>query len=135
MTDRNPLAVFRIIAREFKNISDDDVDIWLELTEPMVSKRQFKKVWIQALALLTAHRMKLAGYGSDPEGDDALAEINNLHAGGLMRVTNFSEGDTSVGFNTNIGQYTDSDAELGLTIYGIQYLQLRRKYILTICIS
>jgi len=132
MKDANPLTVFRLVAREFKDTTDDSVTAWLELTDPMVSKKMFKKLWVQALALRTAHRMKLAGYGSDPAGEDALAEINNLHVGGLMRVTNFSEGDTSVGFNTNIGQYADSDAELGMTVYGMQYLCLRRMCIVPI---
>ena len=132
MKDANPLTVFKLVAREFKEVPDLDIETWVELTEPMVSKRQFGKLWTQALALRTAHRMKLAGYGSDPEGHDALSEISNLHAGGLIRVTNFSEGDTSVGFNTNVGQYTDSDAELGMTIYGIQYLNLRRMCIVPI---
>jgi len=132
MKDANPLTVFKLVAPEFKDIQNEDVEAWLELTDPMVSKKMFKKLWTQAVALLTAHRMKLAGYGSDPNGEDALSEISNLHAGGLMRVTNFSEGDTSVGFNTGISQYTDSDAELGMTVYGMQYLRLRRMRIVTI---
>ena len=133
MKDRSPFNVFRIVAPEYKDIEDEIVETWIDLTAPMVSKRQFRKAWTQAVALLTAHRMKLAGYGS--EADDALADINNLHAGGLMRISNVSEGDTSVAFNTQTGQYTAADAELGMTIYGIQYLQLRRKYIITINIS
>jgi len=134
MTDKKPLAVFRIVAREFAELDDATVEGWIEFTEPMVSRKQFRKLWTQALALLTAHRMKLAGYGSEPDGEDALSEISNLSIGSLMRITNVSEGDTSVGFNTS-PQFTDSESEYGLTMYGIQYLRLRRMCIVPIQIS
>lgn len=128
MSIRDPLAVFRVIAPEFADTEDDIVTVWLELTEPLVSQRQFKKLWTQALALLTAHRMKMAGLNED----DDLADIKNLDVGGVIRVANYSEGDTSIGFNTNTNQYTEGEAELGLTVYGIQYLRLRRMAIVTI---
>lgn len=119
------LKIFRIIATEFNAVADDVVMAWIELTSPLVSKRRFTNLWAQALALYTAHRMKMANVGVT-SGDDPLADVGSIGVGNLMRVTNFSEGEVSVGFNQNTGQYTETDAELALTPYGIQYLTLRR---------
>jgi len=125
------LKIFRIIAVEFAGIADDDVIAWIELTSPLISKRRFKNLWAQALALYTAHRMKMANVGVASE-DDPLADVSGINVGNLMRVANYSEGEVSLGFNTNIGQYTETDAELALTVYGIQYLSLRRMRIVPI---
>jgi len=131
MQERTPLSVFRLVAAEFKDVEDVTVLDWISLTEPLVSKRRFGRLWSQALALLTAHRMKMNSIG-EPEAEDPLADINAIDVAGLMRVTNYSEGETSIGFNTNIAQYTEDDAELAMTVYGIQYLSLRRKYVVPI---
>lgn len=124
------LAIFRIIAAEFSAISDDTVTAWIALTDPLVSNRRFKKLWAQALALLTAHRMKTASV--NVVGSDPLADVGGIGVGNLMRVTNYSEGGVSIGFNTNIAQYTETNADLALTVYGIQYLSLRRMRIVPI---
>jgi hypothetical protein len=126
-----PRQILRGIAAEFKDVPDAVVDVWLSMTEPLVSKRKFGRIWDQALALLTAHRMKLSGVGLDP-ANDPLSEVNGIGVGGLMRVANYSEGEVSIGFNHNLTQYTEDDAELGLTVYGIQYLTLRRMKIMPI---
>ena len=125
------LNVFGLVAPEFVSITVDVVSQWIELTAPLVSRKRFGRLWTQALALLTAHRMKMANVGVDPT-DDALTDVSNIGVGGLMRVTNYSEGETSIGFNTNTSQYASTDAELALTTYGIQYLSLRRRTIMPI---
>jgi len=125
------LRVFRIVAPAFSAISDDEVLAWIELTSPLISQRRFKHLWSQALALLTAHRMKMANVGV-ADGGDPLADVSGIGVGNLMRVANYSEGQVSLGFNTNIGQYTETNAELALTEYGIQYLSLRRMRIVPI---
>ena len=125
------LSIFRIVAVEFKNITDDVVTAWIELTSPLVGQRRFRNLWAQALALYTAHRMKMANVGVDI-ADDPLADVGGIGVGNLMRVANYSEGEVSLGFNTNIAQYTETDAELALTQYGIQYLSLRRMRIMPI---
>jgi len=128
MPGNEPFAIFRLIAPEFSGTSDDDVDMWISLTRPLVSKRRFGSVYGQALALLAAHRMSLGG----AHGEDPLADIGKIGVGGLMRVTDYSEGETSVGFNSDMSQYAQADAELTLTPYGVQYLTLRRKCIVPI---
>ena len=125
-----PIQVFRMVAPEFSAIDDTTVTEWIDLTLPLVSRKRFNKLHSQAVALLTAHRMKMAGVGIGE--NDPLDNLNNIGIGNLIRVANFSEGETSIGFNQNIGQYTDTDAELALTPYGIQYLSLRRMRIMSI---
>jgi len=125
------LKAFRLVAAEFAGVTSAKARQWIELTAPLVSKRRFGSLWAQALAFLTAHRMKMANVGV-ATGDDPLADIGNIGVGNLMRVANFSEGEVSLGFNSNIGQYTATDAELALTPYGVQYLGLRRMRIMPI---
>ena len=119
-----------MVAAEFSDVGSSVVLQWIELTAPLVSKKRFGRLYEQALALLTAHRMKMANVGMST--DDPIGDVGTIGVGNLMRVANFSEGEVSLGFNTNIGQYVATDAELALTPYGIQYLSLRRMRIIPI---
>ena len=125
------LSIFRLVATEFGGLSDETVLMWIELTAPLISKRRFRNLWAQALALLTAHRMKTAN-ARVTDGGDPLQDVGDIGVGNLMRVANYSEGEVSLGFNSNILQYTETNAELALTPYGIQYLSLRRMRIMPI---
>jgi len=122
--------IFRLVAPDFSEVSDDIVARWIELTAPLVSKKRFRKLYDQALALLTAHRMELAGAGVS--GEDPLEEIRSISTSSLMRVASFSEGGTSVSFNGGSAQNAGVDAELALTPYGVQYLNLRRLMVISI---
>lgn len=124
------LKIFRIIAAEFSAITDSVVLDWIELTSPLVSKRRFTSLWAQALALLTAHRMKMSNAGVDAA--DALPGSSEISSVRLMGVANYSEGEVSIGFDTNLASLTGADAELAMTPYGIQYLSLRRMRIVSI---
>ena len=116
------IEIFRLIATEFKTVPDESLGKWLELTAPYISKRRFGRLYDQALALLTAHRMKLAGYGDSSYGT----------VGDTLRVGSFSEGETSIGFTTNQATNLLADGELALTPYGLEYLSLRRMVIIPI---
>jgi len=118
------LRIIRLVAKEFAQVSDDDVTAWVELTAPLIGQRVFKHLFNQALALLTAHRMKMADAGTQP-GDDPMAEVGNISMGNFMRVGSYKEGQVSIGFNHNLGQYGITDAELLMTEYGIQFKTLR----------
>ena len=63
MDGSKALDILRTIAPEFKAVSDEQVQKFLELCVPLVSKSRFGKLYDQALALLAAHRMKLSGLG------------------------------------------------------------------------
>lgn len=123
--------MFRVLAAEFSAADDETVNSWLELTAPLVSHKRFKKLYDQALALLTAHRMKLSG------AFDETAEGEGGGLGGVatgLRVASYSEGETSISFNNSVSMLED-DAELTLTAYGTQYRTLLRMVIVPIMSS
>ena len=125
------LKMFRVLAAEFSAADDETVNSWLELTAPLVSHKRFKKLYDQALALLTAHRMKLSG------AFDETAEGEGGGLGGVatdLRVASYSEGETSISFNNSVSMLED-DAELTLTAYGTQYRTLLRMVIVPIMSS
>lgn len=120
------IKIFRIIALEFQDTDDDAVIQWIELTSPFVSKKRFAKLYTQALALLTAHRMKLAGLSPvDIANGGSVSSV-----GGGAAVSSFSEGAMSISFNS--ANPLEADSELTLTQYGTQYLSLRRVCVIPI---
>ena len=112
------VRIFRLVATEFDVLNDETVEAWLNLTAPLISK----KVYDQAIALLTAHRLKMAGYGDNQYGS----------VGDALRVGSYTEGETSVSFNVKQGTNLMADAELALTPYGLEYLTLRRLVVISI---
>ncbi|TZE83541.1 DUF4054 domain-containing protein [Calorimonas adulescens] len=117
-----PIEVLRLLAPEFSSISDEVITQWIELFTPFVSAKRFGDTYNQALALLTAHKLKMAGYGDNTNGT----------IGDTLRVGSYSEGETSIGYTVNQGTNLLNDAELTLTTYGLQYLSLRRARIIPI---
>jgi hypothetical protein len=117
-----PIELLRLLAPEFESIGDETIAKWIELSKPHISTKRFGNTYNQALALLTAHKLKMAGYGDNSNGtiDDTL------------RVGSYSEGETSIGYTVNQGTNLLNDAEFTLTTYGLQYLSLRRSRIVPI---
>lgn len=122
------LEAFRLLVAEFSVLPDETVLQWAELTLPLISKKQFGKLYEQAAALLTAHRMKLGGL---EVGGAAGREGLSYSVGDTLRVASYSEGDTSISFNSAAAT-TGTDADLLLTSYGVQYLALRRLAVIPI---
>lgn len=122
-----PLNIFRIVAAEFSNVDDETVNLWLGLTAPLVSRKRFGKVYEQALALLTAHRMKMAAVGSDESAGGAFDDIGG--AGAAFKIGSYTSGGESVSFNSAaLTSKLSTDAEYSQTVYGVQYLTLRKQY-------
>lgn len=116
------VKIFRLMATEFADLNAETVESWMELTEPIISRKVFGKLYDQALALLTAHRLKMAGYGNSSYGT----------VGDTLRIGSYSEGETSIGFTVNQGTNLMVDAELALTPYGLEYLSLRRLVVISV---
>lgn len=116
------VKIFRLMATEFADLNAETVESWMELTEPIISRKVFWKLYDQALALLTAHRLKMAGYGDSSYGT----------VGDTLRIGSYSEGETSIGFTVNQGTNLMVDAELALTPYGLEYLSLRRLVVISV---
>lgn len=119
------IEMVRLFGPEFESVKDDILEQWLEIVKPMVSKKQFGELYNQALALLVCHKLKMAGHGENPLGD-----IGAIGAG--FAVSSVSEGGSSVSFGANQSSNLAANAELGLTAYGVQFLQLRRMVIIPI---
>lgn len=122
MTD---VELFRMNAGEFADVSDSDVLKWIRIVRPLISKKRFGRLYQQAIVLLAAHKMKLAGLGDNTTGS----------IGDIMRVSSYSEGEVSVSYGVAQNINATVDAEYTLTIYGLQYLNLRRLVIVPIVVS
>ena len=127
MDDSKALGILRTIAPEFKAVSDDEAQQFLVLSAPLVSRKKFGELYDQAVALLAAHRMKLAGYGISVVGGSA---SSGGAAAGFM-LASVGEGSANASFNTaNIN--TASDSWYALTPYGLEFLNLRRLRVMPI---
>ena len=129
----NALEIFRMVADEFSNLPDDDVvnegkvtqygvKSFIKLYSDQISEKRFGASYQKALAYLTAHKLKMNGYGDT--GTGSIADS--------LRVGSYSEGETSISYTTGQQTNLQVDAEYALTVYGLEFLTLRRKAIITI---
>ena len=119
------IEIIRLVGTEFAAVKDEDLEKWIEVVRPMVSKKQFGKLYEQAIAYLACHKLKMAGKGESP-----LGELGTIGIG--FAVGSVSEGGSSISFGANQASNLAADAELGLTVYGVQFLQIRRLVIVPI---
>ena len=116
------LEIVRLIAKEYDSVKDAEVEKYIELEKPNISKKVFGNSYDKGLALLTAHRMKMNGYGSSEYGTVA----ESIH------MTSFSEGESSVTFAHSQANNSQVDGEYTLTTYGLQFLTLKRTLVIPI---
>lgn len=129
------LEIFRLVATEFSSIPDSDeidestgevtqrgVSSYMDLYADLISKKRFGSSYNKALAYLTAHKLKMNGYGDTTNG-----KISDS-----LRVSSYSEGETSVSYSTNQSTNLQVDAEFALTVYGLEFLTLRRNVVIPI---
>ena len=113
---------------EFESLSDAEIEQWDEFVSPFVSKKQFGKLYERAKALLICHKLKMAGYGENSLG--ALGSIGNSFV-----ASSVSDGGSSISFANGGASNIAANAEYGMTVYGMQYLQLLRMCIVPINIT
>lgn len=129
----NALEIFRMVATEFSNLPDDDVvnegkvtqygvKSFIKLYSDQISEKRFGASYQKALAYLTAHKLKMNGYGDT--GTGSIADS--------LRVGSYSEGETSISYTTGQQTNLQVDAEYALTVYGLEFLTLRRNAIIPI---
>ena len=123
------LEMIRVIGTEFADVADSVLEQWIEIVKPMVSKKQFGKLYEQGIAFLVCHRLKMAGYGKNPLGNEF--SMSSLGFG----VSSVSEGGSSISFGASQSSNLSPDAELALTSYGTEYLSIRRMVIVPIHVS
>lgn len=129
---RKTSVIIKMIAPEYKDKSEEELRSWIELAEPYISEKKFGKLYYQALAYLTAHKMSLnvAEAGNEVESGISVKDA--------MNVASYTEGSTSISFNNSAvsaGSAASADAEYLLTAYGLQFLAIRKQCIVSIGIS
>lgn len=110
------LKVFRVIAPEFNNLTDEEVTAMLELFAPMVSKNTFGTKYNLALAYFVAHILALNGVYATAQGsstDGSVAGIKREREGDLER-------------EYAIPDASDYMSLLYKTYYGRMYLQIMK---------
>ena len=110
------LKVFRVIAPEFNNLTDEEVTAMLELFSPMVSKHTFGTKYNLALAYFVAHIIALNGVYSTAQG----SSTDGSGAG----VKREKEGDLEREYA--IPDASDYMSLLYKTYYGRMYLQIMK---------
>lgn len=132
------LATFRTLFKEFSDVPDKDVNEYLDIFAPMVSKKKFGGKYGLALAYYVAHKMAMNGLGKTSEtllgGAVSASDAASLSAAG---ITSVKDGETSISFSgggTESGK-SGSDAEYEKTVYGIQFMAIRDSCIVPITIS
>ena len=116
------LRIFRLVAKEFNTMTDEEVQEHMDLFSCMLSVKRYGKLYDKALAYLTAHKLKMNGYG----------DVSNGTIADSLRVGSYSEGETSISYTTNQGTNLQVDAEYALTSYGLMYLELKRLAVIPI---
>lgn len=120
--------IIKATMKEFSDVPDPDIKVYIELSTPLVNKKRFGNLYEQAVAYLAAHRMKMDGRGTTVGGFGSM--------GNMIGISSISEGEVSVSFtNSKSSNASSSDSELGLSVYGMQFLQLRRSCIVPISCS
>ena len=117
-----------ISGSEFDDLTDETIMKWDEFVSPRVSKKQFGKLYDRAKALLICHKLKMAGYGENSLG--ALGSIGNSFV-----ASSVSDGGSSISFANGGASNIAVNAEYGMTVYGMQFLQLLRSCIVPINIT
>ncbi len=123
------IETIRLIGPEFAEVTDEVLNQFIEIVRPMVSRKQFGDLYEHGLAYLICHQMTLAGVGSDSSGGGGGGSEN---AGSTFGIASIAEGGTSVSFESSRSTGIATDGELGLTGYGVRFLNLRRSVIVPI---
>ena len=84
------IQYIRLIGKEFISLTDAELHLWVEMVRPMVSRKQFGKLYEQAIAYLVCHKLKMAGYGENPLDH---RETDQLRIGGTRAAVGPAGGD------------------------------------------
>lgn len=124
------IQMIRVIGNgEFDETPDDEaLKFWIDFVQPMVSKKQFGNLYYQAIVLMLCHKLKMAGFG-----ENSLGELGKV--GNSFVASSVSDGGSSISFAGGGNGNLQADAEYALTIYGTQFLQLRRMCVISVHVS
>ena len=126
-------AMVRLLGNsEFDDLSDKEMDWWIDLCSVFVSKEKFGRIYEKAVALYTCHVLEMQGLGND----SSLGDIGKIarEAGGAG-ISSISDGGSSISFQNGQSMSASADSDLAQTAYGRQFLALRRALIVPITIN
>lgn len=113
--NENILQIIRQLAPPMKKVSDETIDMWIEMAKMFVCETKFGDDYEKALAIYTLHLMTLEG---------ALKTEKDTVESYTQRVASFSlSGEFSQTFQSTTG----GDKTLGATPWGEMYRMLNRK--------
>ena len=116
MAYTNAIAVFRVVAPEFAQVTDATLGTWFDLFAPMVSKKTFGAKYDLALAYFIAHVLALQGAYATNAGTST--------DGSVAGVKGEKEGDLEREYA--IPDASDYMSLLYKTYYGRMYLQIMK---------
>lgn len=107
-----PLEIFRIIAAEFSQVPDEDVNKAILIAGVFLCPEEYGEYGNVALALMAAHIMALPG------------GVNGGRSTSSQKVTSMKEGDLSLTY----GSVSDGDSSwLGGSTYGVLLTALQKR--------
>lgn len=115
------LSNFRLVASEFIDVDDENVNSMIELQGVRISKKAFGDKYDLAVAYLTAHAFKL----------DEMLKGGGASSGGLVSgaITSEKEGGISVGYASPTLSIYNDGSMYSKTAYGLLFLELRSQCI------
>lgn len=107
----------KVVAKEFAAKEDSEIELFAAEAELEVSESYFGKFYPRVVCLITAHLMKVSEISQSSNG--STGELKKIKVGDLERE-----------YAVNSGMEMSKDT-LGLTLYGKEYLRLRKKLVKT----
>ncbi len=121
------VKLFRMLAPDLANATDDMVLAMMGLCQPMINKERFGDLYGQALVYLVAHRLSLTNIIASSG-----ATSTELIAGNVVAE---KEGDLARSFSSGGGNSTGTIGyvdNLDKTSYGLEFKRIRDMCIVTI---
>ena len=118
------LNTFRLVASEFNDVDNEQVDSMIELQGLRISQKAFGDKYDLAVAYLTAHAFKL----------DEMLKGDSASSGGLVSgaITTEKEGSISVGYAPPLLSRYNDGSLYAKTAYGLLFLELRSQCIVPV---
>lgn len=119
---------FRLVAREYDMMDDEEILSYMEICRDLVSKKRFGPFYERAVAYYAAHLITLGNMVADSGANGGALVAGN--------ITSETEGDLSRSYGDvqDGPSKSEADAMLNKTSYGKMFLALRAACIMPICV-
>ena len=117
------VKLFRTIAPEFSELTDEEVLTYIDLYKAFVSQKAFGKMYYKALCYFVAHMLTIVGLSEEQGADSSYFTAGN--------VTMEKEGDLQRSYANVSSSSSSADDLLNKTFYGKMFLQIRAMCVMT----